>query len=126
MSEQRNGCQCIDNVHLQIHFFRRCGKFTVGSLCVSPALFYEIEFTVELRQEYHLETPYTAFSLQERRNIGKIRFVVQEAAAAAVRSTRCTFKFQAFCLPSFCPNTRSSRITTIPLKTPARSWPSGK
>src|SRR5260221_4706898 len=82
-------------------------RYVLFEVCVIPALFYEIQFTVKFWQEYHLEIPRTAFSLQERRNIGKIWFVVQEAAAATVHSTRCTFKFGAFRLLSFCPNTVS-------------------
>ena len=65
-------------------------------LCTTPDLLNEIQFTVELWQEQHLDTLHVTGRLKDRIDLHEVRLIVEESAATAPDFTRQTPESFAF------------------------------
>jgi hypothetical protein len=65
---------------------------------MSPILLKKADLTMELWQEDHLESLFSASCLEKRFNIDKVRLIKQYPLAAAIPHTGGILEFLAFCL----------------------------
>jgi hypothetical protein len=93
-----NGIKGCKGVPFKIGLCRRTCVDSIKPLCHAPALLDEVQFTVELWQEEHLDAALLAVLLKDRLHVDEVRLVPECPANTAVHIRVFALKTRAFAL----------------------------